>query len=439
MRTFYFSPLTLLVIIATSIVSVARAETGLSANPQKQIVHSISPGGDTISFRTLPNARCILHPVGEGPDPSRGLTIYSDDSGIVRMGAQPISAGNHARLAIDCADQRGKKFAHTLEVNLDSHALAQTPVAFESRGMKHLPPLHGDPLAWSREQLHAAGYPPRPDSKKLPAQYAKWLDLVKKEPVMIVPRPMTEPWRKHGPARADFTSGGTATTSSNWSGYVITTDDSAAQYGEIFGSWNVPKVSGQSGFFNTNYSTLWVGMDGWGTPDVVQAGTSQDTYTVFWIQFSVYGAWTEWYPLYSQSISNFPVNPGDEIYCWVWVATQQDSWSPNGGWGWFYLWNVTQNVASGYLSTQAPKGTVFNGHQAEWVMERPEVLGSLTSLANYGQAEIRDAWAYDYNFGFHSYTSDNSIQVNMYNGNHLLSTVSPLDSMSMLFKWFNHN
>jgi hypothetical protein len=180
-------------------------------------------------------------------------------------------------------------------------------------------------------------------------------------------------------------------------------------------------------------------MDGWGTPDVVQAGTEQNSETIFGIQASSYGAWTEWYPYNMQSISNFPVNPGDEIYTWVWVGTQDDRWSATGGYGWYYLWNRTENVVAAYLSTQAPSGTTFNGHQAEWVMERPSILGSVSSLANYSSAQLFDAQAWDFTGATHYYGSDRSIQLSMYDGSDLLSTVAPVDQTTMQFTWHNYN
>jgi hypothetical protein len=200
----------------------------------------------------------------------------------------------------------------------------------------------------------------------------------------------------------------------------------------------VPQAYAESGFWYLNHSTLWVGIDGWGTPDVVQDGTDQDTETIVGIQASSYDAWTEWYPLSSQTISNFPVNAGDEVYVWCWVGTSAGAWTPTGGVGWFQVWDVTKNV-SVRLSTAAPSGTTFGGHTAEWVMERPTVNGSLSSLANYRSAEVTDAWAYDFADHVHYYTSDSSNQVTMTNGNDTLSTVAPAGSMAMQFTWHNYN
>jgi hypothetical protein len=96
-------------------------------------------------------------------------------------------------------------------------------------------------------------------------------------------------------------------------------------------------------------------------------------------------------------------------------------------------------VMTGRLSTTAPNGTVFNGHQAEWVMERPTVNGSLSSLADYYAAQIFDAWAYDFADNAHYYTSDTSTNITMYNGNDELSSVAPVNSMTMQFTWHNYN
>src|SRR4029077_3860507 len=133
----------------------------------------------------------------------------------------------------------------------------------------------------------------------------------------------------------------------------------------------------------------------------------------FWIQTSSYDAWIEWYPYSSQVVSNFPVNPGADIHAWTWVRDAAGHWDPAATVGWFYLWNATQNVYCS-TSTGAPPGTVFNGHTAEWIMERPSVNGSVTSLAQYtSPASITNALAYDLNGVSHQYSADTSWNVTM--------------------------
>ena len=405
------------------------APASVTATPQARLMHALPPrGSSTLSFRTLPNATCTLRPASEAPGAQERLKLYADDHGLARVHLEDTQGvAQSAQLALDCVTAQGRSFTHALSVSVSAAARGQAPAPYETAGLRHLPAPDKDPRSMTAAEVAARGYPPRPDPDQLPAQYAKWAQMLSKAPA-VIDAVRVDDGRKHGNA-----------TSSNWSGYVIATPSSASQYGEIFGAWYVPRAYAQGGFWHLNYSSFWVGMDGWGTPDVVQAGTDSNTETIFWVQASSYGAWTEWYPLSSASISNFPVNPGDLIYCWVWVGNAQDAWTPSGGVGWFYVWNVTQNVVAAYLSTAAPSGTYFNGHQAEWVMERPSVGGSVTSLANYSSATLFDAWAYDYAGHAHDYGSDYSVNLSMYNGNDLLSTVTPVDSMTMNFYWHNYN
>lgn len=405
------------------------APAAVGATPQAHLTHALPPkGSSTLSFRTLPNATCTLRPASEAPGAQEHLKLYADDHGLARLHlTDTAGAIQSAQLALDCVNRGGQTVTHALRVDVVAGARGQAPAPYETAGLKHLPAPDKDPRSMTNAEIAARGYPPRPDSTQLPAQYAKWEAMVRSSPAVLNPVRVDD-GRKHYNG-----------SSSNWSGYVITTGSNAPQYGEIFGAWYVPRAYAQGGFWHLNYSSLWVGIDGWGTPDVVQDGTDQNTETIFWIQASSYGAWTEWYPYSSQSVSNFPVNPGDQIWAWTWVGTANDVWSATGGVGWFYLYNATQNVSSGYLSTAAPAGTVFNGHQAEWVMERPSVGGSVTSLANYSSATVFDAWAYDFAYHARYYQSDASWNLSMYNGSDLLSTVAPVDSMTMQFAWHNYN
>ncbi|HUJ28489.1 MAG TPA: G1 family glutamic endopeptidase [Myxococcales bacterium] len=407
----------------------------VGASPEAHLSHTLPRGGSsTLSFRTLKNATCLLRPASEAPGAAEHLKLYADDDGIARLGLTD-TGGNLDKLdmAVDCADDAGRVMTHALHLATADGVRGQAPAAFNHAGKVKLAAPARDPAALSEAEIHAAGYPPRPDAASAPKQYANWIKLVNSGATVITPHAVKDPSRVHGPVTSNANG-----SSTNWSGYVISTPGSAPQYGEIFGAWRVPQVYSPGGFWSSTYSSFWVGIDGWGTPDVVQAGTDENAYNYFWVAFHSYGAWTEWYPYSSVSISNFSVNPGDNIYCWVWVDTSAGAWAPNGNVGWFYVWNTTQNVASGYLSTVAPSGTVFNGHQAEWVMERPQVGGSITQLANYSWAQIYDAWAYDYAYKTHYYQSDSSWNLTMVNGNDVLSTVAPADSMTMNFTWHNY-
>jgi hypothetical protein len=398
------------------------------------IVQSLPRGGTTAaSIRTLPNAACTLRIAGQA-DASQKLHLYSDDEGVVRLHLQHLdSSVNEGELTLDCVDDSGSAESRTIAVRVDDNAVSQSVAAFSVANKPRLPILDVDPMSLGNADLVARHYPPRPDADANPEGYAKWLELVTSGPAVVTAHVISDPDRAHGPVRQNGNG-----TSNNWSGYVITTPSTASEYAWIYGEWRVPRAYSESGFWSSDHSTLWVGIDGWGTPDVVQDGTDQDTLTAFWVQTSSYDAWTEWYPYSSQTVSNFPVNPGDDIHAWTWVRDAAGNWDPKGNVGWFYLWNATQNV---YVqsSTVAPSGISLGGHTAEWVMERPTVNGSLATLAQYASpASITNALAYDLNGASHAYTADTSWNITMTNGNDTLSRVAPVNASTMAFTWVAH-
>jgi hypothetical protein len=406
----------------------------LGEAPMAQLVHRMPPGStSTLSLRTLPDAVCALSVPGSGADATHVLRVYSDDDGVARVQLDHLDeAVRLGSLQLDCRDDAGRTFTHDVSVVIDDQAVVQAPVRYRTAGKPTLPVL--DPgAALTDAELDARHYPPRPDAAASPAQREVWSRLVTSAPTVVAPHLVSTEARTHS----------TANTSNNWSGYVVTSPSSAPIYAWIYGEWHVPRAYAESGFASWDHSSFWVGIDGWGSNDVVQDGTDQDTLTAFWIQTSSYDAWVEWYPLNSNVISNFPVNPGDLIHAWTWLTDGSGNYTPTPTVGRYYLWNETENVYV-YTSIDIPSGAKFSGHQAEWIMERPTVLGSVSSLANYASARLTNALVYDLAGSSHLYggdSSDVSHQVTMIdkdNGNAVLSTVAPVNGSTMAFTFHAH-
>jgi hypothetical protein len=190
-------------------------------------------------------------------------------------------------------------------------------------------------------------------------------------------------------------------------------------------------------------SALWVGLDGDGTTDLLQAGTEQQATRINLgvIQFTLtnYYAWTGFLPQQpaEQVISNFSINPGDEIFTEVWVGTGDNGPSPSGASGRFFILNLSTGGLASLSTPRAP--TSAGGREAVWIMERPAVGGSLRDLANYGSAVMYNASARKANSpryqGYVPYLGGNNRQATMVNGDDTLSTVSAVDSTSMRFDW----
>jgi hypothetical protein len=252
-------------------------------------------------------------------------------------------------------------------------------------------PAGFDPLHATDAVLDAYGFPPRPDSRRSLAPYQSW-----KEAVIgmrrIVPILQQVPI-EHGPRQAGL--GNSAATSSNWSGYV--TPAPAFSYGSqsmkaVSGDWMLPvaqtafNACSSSGNDSAVYSSTWVGIDGSGSFDVLQAGTESDAVCNQGVIGSYQGAWYEWYPNAEVRITNLQVMAGAAMYVHVWASSATV--------GHAYIANETAQLAVSVVF-MAPPGTQLIGNSAEWIVERPTVTGTLATLTNYGQEFLTGAQAED--------------------------------------------
>ena len=184
-------------------------------------------------------------------------------------------------------------------------------------------------------------------------------------------------------------------TSSNWSGYVIPAPTFAfndQSITNVFGDWVLPVAQPAFNACRKQpdgaevYSSTWVGIDGNGSGDVLQAGTESDAVCSQGTIGPYQGAWFEWYPYNEVRVTNLPVSPGAALYVHVWAS------SPTTGHAYFANRTTHQSVA---IRFQAPPGVKLIGNSAEWIVERPLVNGNLATLTNYVQVFFADAQARD--------------------------------------------
>jgi Peptidase A4 family len=263
------------------------------------------------------------------------------------------------------------------------------------------PPTTFNPVVASPEALQQHGFPPRPDQLKAPGAYSAWAKAVSAPQTRLQSPQLEQTPIFNGPAQiqpsgeskqpaSEFNSTPTnaiATNSSNWSGYADydnNTKPFAKSY--IYAYWIVPVA--QHAFGNSSggwdYSSQWVGIDGYGSPDVLQAGTEVDAYASGSTTATFYAAWIEWYPFSESRISNFSVAPGNEMFVEVWNTSATV--------GNAYLLNVTTQQAVAF-TFDAPSGTRLVGNSAEWVVERPGFGNSLATLTNYVACPFDACWA----------------------------------------------
>lgn len=255
------------------------------------------------------------------------------------------------------------------------------------------PPAGFNPLTASDVELEQYGFAPRPPRNDS-ARYSVWERHATAK--RITPQ-VTPTNIYNGPARnvkigqlvKNTAQGNTySTTTDNWSGYVVTNVKGtfAQNYSTIQAQWTIPAVQQAPGTGTCGASSQWVGFDGFGGSDVLQAGTEANALC----PGAAYYAWVEWYP-YAQSRISLPVGPGDSMQLEVWYTTS----SPYGHAQ--FLNDVTrQSAAFGF---NPPSGTTYLGNSAEWIMERTAINGSLVNLPNYAYMFFSGASATPFDFG----------------------------------------
>lgn len=249
------------------------------------------------------------------------------------------------------------------------------------------PPAGFDPLTAHHRDLVRYGYPARPDKDVLPSLHQRWEHEVTRSRTRVVPEFVVNRDKVHGPARlppgVTQRSGAANATSTNWSGSVafVAGGDSVSW---VEGAWTVPDPADPKGGKSAYYSSAWVGIDGWNSPDVLQAGTESEFVNG---SKNVY-AWWEWYPNYEVGISNFPVSAGDTMYCLICVSSPTTAT--------IYLTNDNTDQTMSFSIT-APGGTTLVGNCAEWIVETPSVGGSPTTLPDYGTVFFDEAYGYTKN------------------------------------------
>ena len=188
-----------------------------------------------------------------------------------------------------------------------------------------------------------------------------------------------------------------ATGSTNWSGYSVTSGKNTVT--SVSGTWKVPTVTASAN--PQTYSSVWVGIDGFSSSTVEQIGTEQDVIN----GTKVYDVWWEMYPTnYEQVIttqttstgatikgSSFAISPGDTISASVvYVGTNAR------GLQLFKLTIADTTKGEFFTTTQAQssrQNSRVSRSSAEWILEAPTVGGGQSAVANFSPATFTSASA----------------------------------------------
>ena len=151
-----------------------------------------------------------------------------------------------------------------------------------------------------------------------------------------------------------------STTSTNWSGYVLTGGTGA--FSSVSSSWTEPAASCSSG---TQYAAFWVGLDGYNSNSVEQTGTDSDCSG----GTPDYYGWYEMYPADPVYFTN-PVAPGDSLSASVTVS------------GTSYTLTLTDST-QGWTQTENESGS-YADSSAEVITEAPSSAQGPLPLADFG-------------------------------------------------------
>jgi hypothetical protein len=228
-----------------------------------------------------------------------------------------------------------------------------------------------NPLTARPRELVAYGYPARPDQELHPPLHELWTKMVSRPIRMITPKFAVMKDKGHGPRPKYSLPAGLG-----WCGSIArpANGPKGDPVSFVSGQWTVPHIVAPGS--GDCICACWVGIDGGSedSNDVLQAGTTQMLvnrlgFPPEYVSF----AWFEWFPALPVTIVNFPVSPGDTMYCAICANSPTEAT--------IHLLNVTSGVATVFIKT-APDKIQLVGDTVEWVVEAP--IDSNMDLGKYG-------------------------------------------------------
>lgn len=245
-----------------------------------------------------------------------------------------------------------------------------------------VPPDGFTPLTASDEDLARYGFPARPNESDIDS-LNEWEQLMGNytgtpEPELSVVVKPSEPGAIEGKELQPRVS---SRYTANWSGYVADLGvNSSSFYTQVQMDYTQPTVTSASG---TCINSYWVGLGGYNTGKLVQAGTATNGTSDHYAWYEYLSNTGDW--IYMTRL-NLAVRAGDSIHVYISFQAANNIFS-------YYIANNTtgQSVANTVSLTTAAQ---FDGTTAEWVVERcSSGSNSLYNLGNYGTMTLRNCKA----------------------------------------------
>ncbi len=161
---------------------------------------------------------------------------------------------------------------------------------------------------------------------------------------------------------------------SHWSGYIINLDveNKTEGVGSISASWVVPQIAYST---NDTYSSVWVGVGGYGEKTLIQAGTEHQVEN----GKIEYFAWYELLPATIVRVPTLGIEPGDTVTTSISLVDQaRNSW---------VISIVDETEGRSFQKTVTYNSSMKS---AEWIVERPTVNNQISTLADFGTITLTD-------------------------------------------------
>ena len=191
------------------------------------------------------------------------------------------------------------------------------------------PPADFNPVTTSDDELAAYALPPGP----MPRPSRRPMQLQKSDACLRKSGFLANSCTDHynGTPKLRKAENG-AVSSNNWSGSAdvnkLTSYNTKKSYYFIISDYVVPMAEQA---FNVcdggwDYSSSWVGIDGFNSGDVLQAGTESDAVLQWRHHCQFYSAWIQWFP-FGQTRISLPVTGGDDMFVEVWNTSSTQGYA----------------------------------------------------------------------------------------------------------------
>lgn len=225
------------------------------------------------------------------------------------------------------------------------------------------PPEDFDPLTADNRLLRKHGIAKRPEAEHESHLRTIWDRAFSSKPKFIKAKVSVDPIMSTRKRHViELKKNGAGFSPHNWGGAVQQVNHFGFNPPEpvvtVYGEWFIPTVTPVTNEPNSAETVgFWVGIDGFGNNQVLQAGSAA---TITGNNPVVYWVWTEWWPIGAIKIDNFPIKPGDYLTVLVCAYTPTH--------GVCSMMNKTTNQVT-TIGIKNPDGITSIGAMGEWIVE----------------------------------------------------------------------